>query len=105
MSDPIYEPGVYKRFNSQTVLRLLWDEGWTPVPITDKPGAVYPLHRHAETKLLAFLAGSMEVHTGGKTYHCQAGDKLVIPGHAKHSAVVGPQGCTFYWSEQLRERP
>jgi quercetin dioxygenase-like cupin family protein len=75
-------------------------EGFHPIRIVDAPGAVYPVHSHPETKLLAFLEGEMEVRVGETLYHCEPGDKLFIPGNVEHSAKAGPRGCIFYWSEK-----
>jgi len=52
--------------------------------------------------LLAILSGSMEVRVAGETYRCLPGDQVVIPGNVEHAALVGPDGCRFYWSEQMR---
>lgn len=100
MQTATYEPGVFWRLDETTILRLLRDEGWAPVPIDDPAGHVYPLHRHPEAKLIAVIHGGMEVRIGHETYRCLAGDKLVIPGDTEHAAVVGPDGCTFFWSER-----
>ena len=101
----IHQPGAYKGLDRQATLAKLRADGWEPVVFSDPPGFVYPPHRHAETKLLAFLAGSMDVAAGGGTYQCSAGDKLAIPGNVEHAAIVGPDGCAFFWSEQMRETP
>jgi quercetin dioxygenase-like cupin family protein len=98
-----YEPGRDARRDETAVLHDLQREGWDPLRFSDPPGAVYPPHRHAETKRLAFLAGSMEVRVGDETYRCLPGDRLVIAGDTEHAAVVGPDGCTFFWSEQMRD--
>lgn len=76
-------------------------ESFHPIKFTDEPGYIYPTHAHPETKVLAFLAGSMQVTVEGTVYSCEAGDKLIIPGNKKHAAVVGPNGCTFFWSEKF----
>ena len=77
------------------------DEGFDPLLITDPPGAKYPPHTHPETKLLAFLRGSMEVTVKGERFNCKPGDRVLIPGNTEHSALVGPDGCDFFWSEKL----
>jgi mannose-6-phosphate isomerase-like protein (cupin superfamily) len=77
-------------------------DGWAPALIEDPPRHVYPPHRHPEAKLLAFLTGEMEVTAGEQTFRCAPGDQLVIPGDVEHAARVGPQGCTYFWSEQRR---
>ncbi len=43
----------------------------------------------------------MEVKVGEETFQCKPGDKLIIPGDTKHSAIVGHDGCEFFWSEKL----
>ena len=76
-------------------------DGFDPLLITDPPGATYPPHIHPETKLLAFLRGSMEVTVEGECFTCKPGDRVLIPGNIEHSALVGPDGCDFFWSEKL----
>ena len=102
MTAATHEPGLYRQLHADAILRLLEGEGWNPVPIADAPETVYEPHRHAATKLFAFLAGTMEVRAGGETFRCAAGDKLVIPGSVEHTATVGPEGCRYLWCEQLR---
>ena len=43
----------------------------------------------------------MEVNVLGTRLDCVSGDRLLIPGNTEHSAVVGSQGCEFFWSERL----
>lgn len=76
-------------------------EGFEPVLFDDGPGKSYETHRHAATKLLAFLSGSMTVKVGHETYQCVAGDRLIIRGRLEHSAEAGPKGCKFLWAEKL----
>jgi len=97
----VYQPHFYKTIDRDSIAHEVKQEGFDPLPINDPPGHVYPPHRHATTKLLVFLKGSMEVEVTGQKYSCRPGDKLVIPGNFEHSAVVGPEGCLFFWSEKL----
>lgn len=76
-------------------------EGFSPLLIADPPGAAYPPHKHPETKVLAFLRGTMEVMIDGHRFECSAGDRVIIPGDLFHAAIVGPEGCDFFWSEKL----
>ena len=101
MITKIYQPKFYQDLDETKIIKDVVKEGFDPIKLSDPPGSIYHPHTHPETKLLAFLKGSMEVKAGGKEYHCQPGDKLIIPGKVKHSAVVGKQGCTFFWSERL----
>ena len=75
-------------------------EGFDPIKIFNTAGYIYSPHSHPETKLLAILSGSMEVEAGGKKYYLEKGDKLIIPGNITHRAVVGKDGCSFFWSEK-----
>ena len=97
----MYKKNFYKGLDENGVAKKVAEEGFDPIKISDPPGRVYSPHTHPETKLLAFLSGSMEVKVADKTYRCKAGDKVIIDGDIKHSAVVGPSGCTFFWSEKL----
>jgi quercetin dioxygenase-like cupin family protein len=98
-----YDPQAFTSVDAASVHAAVEREGWAPLLIHDPPGAVYPPHQHPEAKLLVFLRGSMEVKVGGAVYRCLPGDKLIIPGGVEHAALVGPDGCIFFWSEQRRE--
>ncbi len=98
-----YEPQAFTNLDEVSVHATVEREGWAPLLIHDPPGTVYPPHHHPEAKLLVFLRGSMEVKVGGAVYRCLPGDKLIIPGGIEHAALVGPNGCVFFWSEQRRE--
>lgn len=101
MSERVHEPGVYWRLDEPTILRLLQSEGWDPVLVRDEPGHVYPPHRHEAAKALAILHGGMEVKVDGTLYRLVAGDRLCIRSGQEHMAVVGPDGCLFFWSERV----
>lgn len=94
---------AYRGLGQAAAMARARGEGWDPAPITDPPGFIYPTHRHATAKLLVVLHGTMEVIAGGRRFDGRPGDALVIPGNVEHAAVVGPEGCAFLWSEQLRE--
>jgi mannose-6-phosphate isomerase-like protein (cupin superfamily) len=97
----MYESNYYQNLNPAEIMRKVQDEGFDPLWISDPPGTVYAPHTHLETKLLAFLNGTIRVYVQGKTYDCAPGDKLLIPGNVEHAATVGPQGCVYFWSEKL----
>jgi mannose-6-phosphate isomerase-like protein (cupin superfamily) len=99
---PLHERGRFAGADPDAIRAAVEREGWEPLLIHDRPGTVYPEHEHLETKLLVFLSGSMIVKTGGERYDCHPGDRLVIPGAMRHAAWVGKDGCTFFWSEQVR---
>jgi mannose-6-phosphate isomerase-like protein (cupin superfamily) len=99
-----FERGVFANTAIEIVREAIAVDGWDPVVIDDASGTVYPEHAHAADKLLVFVSGSMEVEAGGQRFDCQPGDRLVIAGSTPHAAWVGQDGCTFFWSEQVRER-
>lgn len=102
MSDNrMYFPKAYKNIGKAKIASEIRKKGFSPMLFTNGPGDVYPQHSHPETKLLVFLSGSIEVTVNNKSFHCEAGDKLIIAGDAPHDAVVGQNGCTFYWSEKI----
>ena len=102
MPQPVYVSNIHADLDPRIVLDRLRRDGWEPIPISDPAGYLYPPHSHAATKLLAILSGSMEVRVAGETYRCLPGDQVVIPGNVEHAALVGPDGCRFFWSEQMR---
>lgn len=97
----MYQANFYKRIDKERIAEEVQREGFDPIYITDPPERVYHPHRHPETKLLVFLEGSMEITVQGQKFECKPGDKLIIPGNVEHSAVAGPEGCAFLWSEKL----
>lgn len=99
--EAMYRPQWYAPVEKARMAEKITEDGFHPLFFADPPGTVYPRHTHPETKLLAFVSGKMAVSVGQETYQCSAGDRLIIPGHVAHAAVVGPEGCTFFWSEKL----
>ena len=97
----MYQPKFYTTIDRDRIAEETRREGFDPVCITDPPGHVYPPHRHPETKLLVFLEGGRIVKVRDQSYKCSPGDKFIIPGNVEHSAVVGPEGCVFFWSEKI----
>jgi quercetin dioxygenase-like cupin family protein len=63
--------------------------GWS-----NAPGDTYGEHEHGYTKLLYCTRGSIDfVLAGGERVPMTPGDRLVLPPHTRHAAVVGPDGC------------
>jgi quercetin dioxygenase-like cupin family protein len=64
--------------------------GWS-----NGPGDRYGAHEHIYTKLLYCTRGSIDfVLDDGRRIALRAGDGMVLPAMTRHSAVVGPDGCT-----------
>ncbi len=97
----MYQPDFYKHLSVSQIRGKVVEEGFEPLRIADPPGHIYPPHRHAETKLLAFLQGSMDVVVEGQTYPCKAGDRLLIPGSLEHAAQVTAEGCMYFWAQKV----
>lgn len=60
------------------------------------PGDTYAAHDHAYEKVLYCVDGSIDfiLEESGRTIALGAGDRMVLPAHTMHSAVVGSDGCT-----------
>lgn len=97
----MYYQGYYKHKDEAEIIENIKKEGFDPIRFSNAPSFVYPLHKHPETKLLAFLEGNMEVTIEDKVFNCKKGDKIMISGNIEHSAVVGRDGCVFFWSEKI----
>ncbi|MBI4080342.1 MAG: cupin domain-containing protein [Candidatus Levybacteria bacterium] len=97
----MYKNHAYRDKTENEIRKEILEEGFDPIKISNGSGFVYALHQHPETKLLVFLEGSMDVTVHGETYRCLPGDKMIIPGNTPHSAVVGKEGCIFFWSEKI----
>src|SRR5687767_2379526 len=96
-----YTSKAFANLDAEAMAKHISSEGFDPILIHDRPGYVYPQHHHPEAKLLVFLEGSMQVTVEGQIYECVPGDKVFIPGNTLHSAIVGNDGCTFFWSEKM----
>ncbi len=61
------------------------------------PGDRYAPHSHTYEKVLYCVDGSITFvleSEDAKRIELRAGDRMVLPPGAIHSAVVGPAGCT-----------
>jgi quercetin dioxygenase-like cupin family protein len=60
------------------------------------PGDRYAAHSHGYEKVLYCVGGSITfvLEDEGKRLELKAGDRMVLPARTRHSAVVGPAGCT-----------
>lgn len=58
------------------------------------PGDTYGRHEHGYHKVLFCLAGSITFHLGGEDLTLRPGDRLDLEPGSRHSATVGPEGCS-----------
>jgi quercetin dioxygenase-like cupin family protein len=64
--------------------------GWS-----NAPGDTYGEHEHDYTKLLYCTRGSIDfILADSERVAMSPGDRLVLPPRTRHSARVGPKGCT-----------
>jgi len=70
--------------------------GVDPHAWSNGPGDRYAEHEHSTTKLLICAEGSITFLVGpdAAPVMLEAGDGFVLPAATRHSAVVGPVGCT-----------
>jgi quercetin dioxygenase-like cupin family protein len=61
--------------------------------VTFEPGAAAPRHHHVEQQIAICISGELAFTVSGRTETLRPGDCVVIPPHAEHEAVAGPDGC------------
>ena len=68
--------------------------GVEPYAWSNAPGDTYAPHEHETTKLLICADGSITFNVESQPIELIAGRGLLLPAGTRHSAVVGPDGCT-----------
>ncbi len=70
--------------------------GCEPYAWSNGPGDTYAVHDHAHTKLLICAEGSITFFVGADSTAVElaAREGFILPPGTRHSAVVGPRGCT-----------
>lgn len=68
--------------------------GVEPHAWSNGPGDTYAPHEHGTTKLLVCAEGSITFEVEGQPIELSAGRGMLLPAGTRHSAVVGPHGCT-----------
>jgi quercetin dioxygenase-like cupin family protein len=65
--------------------------GWS-----NGPGDRYPAHLHDYQKVLYCVEGSIvfQLEDEAREIALEAGDRMVLAAGTRHSAVVGPGGCS-----------
>ena len=80
---------------SQSALwRLMTDEGLSPYSWSNGPHDVYSAHSHSYDKVIYVVQGSITFGLPelDQKLTLKAGDRLDLPAHTVHAAIVGPQG-------------
>jgi len=79
-------------FSEPALRRKLERLGYSVCRYTYPPGACFPPHAHAEEKMDAVVSGRFRIRMGGEEVVLEAGDAVLVPPGAEHSAeVVGAQ--------------
>jgi quercetin dioxygenase-like cupin family protein len=87
--------------NLQDLKQQLTSEGFTHVyEWTDDPGTVYPEHAH-RGKVSFFVTKGSVTFSGEINTTIRAGERFDVPVGIKHSAVVGPGGCSYLVGEEI----
>jgi quercetin dioxygenase-like cupin family protein len=78
---------------SEAALRRKLEKlGYSASRYTYPPGTLFPPHTHAEEKMDAVLSGRFRIRMGGEEAVLGAGDAVLVPRGAEHSAeVVGAE--------------
>ena len=82
-------------------------EGLDPGSWGNGPGDVYAVHRHAYSKVIVCVRGSIifGVPASGATIPLGSGDRLDLPAGVDHDASVGPGGVTCLEAHLPAGRP
>jgi len=73
-------PGVERQVvdgERQTLVRYVY-----------QPGAVFPVHSHAEEQITSVLSGRIRFEVAGESLTLSAGEAAVIPPNVPHGATV-----------------
>jgi quercetin dioxygenase-like cupin family protein len=78
---------------SETAMRRkLEDRGYSVSRYVYPPGTFFPDHEHGVDKIDGVLSGRFRMTMGAQEVILEAGDMLMVPKHAMHTAeVVGDQ--------------
>jgi quercetin dioxygenase-like cupin family protein len=71
-------------------LRSFWGENITLTLVDLDANAVLPTHSHPHEQGSYILEGELEFTIEGYAHRARAGEVVIIPGGAVHSARVGP---------------
>lgn len=79
---------------SESAIRRQFEaEGLRPYAWSNLPGDAYAAHSHAYHKVIFVVRGAITIGLPdeGRKIHIKAGDRLDLPAHTVHDAVVGRQ--------------
>lgn len=71
-------------------------EGYSVFKWADSAGTHYPPHQHDHHESIWVLEGEIEFGMGGQRHRLGPGDRLFLPSHTVHAAVVPGEKTCFY---------
>lgn len=87
--------------NKEEIKQRFISEGLTHVyEWKDEPGTQYSEHAHKGHVSLYIVSGSV-MFRGDFEKILIAGDRFDVPVGAKHTAIVGPEGCEYIVGEEI----
>ena len=87
--------------------RQMRQEGLRPARWSNGPDAVYGLHDHPYGKIVVIESGSITftIEPGKRIVAMKRGDRLEVPPHTSHSAVVGSEGVVCLEAHTRQRKP
>jgi quercetin dioxygenase-like cupin family protein len=76
-------------------MAFLEHEGYEVAVYAYREGTVFPPHEHPQDKCDAVIEGALRVTVGDATFDLGPGDRLYLPGGARHSAEVVGSGTVL----------
>jgi quercetin dioxygenase-like cupin family protein len=87
--------------NTDELKKKLKDEGFGHVyEWHDEPNTKYEEHAH-KGKVSIYVTRGSATFSGDFNVTVKAGERFDVPVGAKHSAVVGPEGCDWVVGEEI----
>ncbi len=68
--------------------KMIHFEKLTVAHVKIDKGAELPQHRHPHEQITNVISGELKMTLGDNTFHCHAGDVLMIPSDIPHSAFA-----------------
>lgn len=94
-----HKPNAYKGMDEDQIRMEMGREGYNPRRVEEAPNTVYKPRKNLVDLLLVFLKGDAHLRVGDEEFHCNAGDRLQIPGNVEYSARVGKDGVVYLLTE------
>jgi len=61
--------------------------------ITMSPNCYFGTHRHESEQVMIVVDGECDEIVGGKLYHLEKGDVLILPSNMEHGAYTSDRVC------------